>query len=218
MNFIQKLEKIDEFLRNGVEAFSHKFQILTGKNCFFLARMMLVIAICISFVGIYCSYKDETKFVGLVIACTGYGVIILFSSFLIYSFKIKEKIYMELLKRGFRNPEALDRTRIINFLSVLYLSISCPFACYNIPAHPVFLIFMPVAMIFVIISLYFISCTPLPPATSKVKQWINSFKEVVSNVLAPEPTAVPAKAYSRNYWFSRVMQITFENKQKISPR
>lgn len=191
------LEKIDDLLINGVEAFSHKFQILTGKNCFFLAKVMLVITICFSFVGIFCVYKNEEKIAGLVIAFTTFGLIIALSFSLIYSYKFVENECIKMLQRGLKNPSRLsnkDRLSLIIPASIL-IFFSIP-AYYNSPDHPVFLIFMPFLTACIVLSLYFSYCTPLPPGTSKVKQWINSFKEAVSNILAPEPAVVLAKAYS----------------------
>lgn len=199
------LEKIDDLLINGVEAFSHKFQILTGKNCFFLAKVMLIIAICISFIGILYVYKDEEKIAGLTIAFTTFGVIIVYSFTLIYSYKFVENECIEMLKRGLKNPARLlskDRiSLIIPALLIIFFSIP---AYYNSPAHPVFLIFMPFLVVCIVLSIYFSYCTPLPPGISKVKQWINSFKKAVSNVLVPEQVVVPVKAYGRSYWFPRV--------------
>ncbi|HBA45167.1 TPA: hypothetical protein DEG21_02390 [Patescibacteria group bacterium] len=51
-------------------------------------------------------------------------------------------------------------------------------------------------LFFRIIEVYFSSCTPLPPGTSKVRQWLKNMKESLSNVFAPEPALSPVKSYT----------------------
>lgn len=200
------LEQIDNFqLDNIFEPISQKYQRLTGKNCFFLARVMCDAEIIFYFVIIVLCFNDLKRFFDSMMIVF---IMSLFAYKRKHSIRILEISSEKQLKNGMKNSN-----RISAYFLRLYTLAAAIIVIFIITSSWSILIKDPLYFRIVIIwginfqlqhiEECFASCTPLPPGTSKVKQWLKNMKESLSNVFAPEPVCVPVKNYTNTnkYWF-----------------
>lgn len=202
-------ELIDNFqLDNIFEPIQQKFQRLTGKNCFFLARMFagvqgaLWILIAILFFvhnGVEI-HPQSYILVGILNFLFVFMLLIqIINITLTMMFlKVIEEDPNKIIKKGLCNPLRLllFKKRIEKIFS---LFLNTTFFLILVGLQYIFSKFgicYTLILLFRIIEIYFISCTPLPPETSKVKQWLKNMKESLSNVFVPEPVCAPVKSYT----------------------
>ncbi len=167
---------IDSFLLDKIfELFSNWWQRLTGLNNFWLARQVLML----SFIFSVLFVADVFKNVYLTLC-------IFFSGFFFYGLLyiliiIGEQNYLsrEYL-RGARNPRSINLLYTIVRLVLLFLFIS--FVCFCLfgiaKVNDYYVLFILGAYVTITATAYFASCTPLPPATSKVKEWFMALRRI----------------------------------------
>ena len=176
--------KIDSWLIDSVfQPFSHWFQRLTGKDNFYLARMVL-------YTQLFCVGIMTTWFplvlIFLLLLCPFVTIA------LIKIISITENVCHEDLVSGCRNryynAPMVVLTRMFAVFSFFLLQmqmvrmeIDIGFVTGMSAAHFT-------VCISVIIVLYLCACTPLPPGESKIRKWLNSLKGSFSSSSVPDPT------------------------------
>src|SRR3989344_6270197 len=159
------LQEIDSFLIDEVfQPLAHKFQRLTGKTNFWLAKWCgIMTAISgISFAtALY--YKYETP--GLFFL----GVAILYAFWMLITI-IYAEIKDQSIPDHFLNTDRIRYVpdRMVILLLLLVSSIILPSLFLKVEG-----LFLELSIIFGWWSIYFMSCTPLPPGTSKFRKWLN---------------------------------------------
>jgi hypothetical protein len=199
-------EKIDNFLLDDIhEPIQQKFQRLTGKNCFFLARIfletqgilwILIVVLFFEYGGV--KIQPQSFFLEMMLNLA--FSFIFFREIEIISIKmsilrIYETDFNKILKKDLYNPLRLTlfKPRI---KKIFYLFLKTTICLILFGQQFIFSkagVCYILILFFRIIEIYFTSCTPLPPGTSKVRQWIKNMKESLSNVFVPEPALAPVK-------------------------
>ncbi|MBI1957310.1 MAG: hypothetical protein HYS44_02535 [Candidatus Niyogibacteria bacterium] len=163
----------DNWLILQFERFSHWFQRLTGKTNFFLtAALSLVISVVYFFLAF---------FTQLPIYFIGSAFFFIYSIFAQWS----EKQGLDRVSRGFANPK---KTLLpIKFIRIGIPVIYVPLIFSNLEFGVVN--WMSNGILFLVWAiLYLFACDPLPPGTSKLREWANSLKAA----FAPQP--VPSES------------------------
>lgn len=175
---------IDDFLIDKVfQKISNKFQILTGKTCFSLARyfwLSLAIIYCLFF---YLGYERDNP-ISLYIIFFVFTIWII--SFCLY--RVSDLLKVEKEIENFELTEnTVNIRRLTHFMSRIVITILWTYylICLSI--------FLPENIIDTVIgfslsiswvcSIYFEACTPLPPCKSKVKECIKGFFKI--KILSP---------------------------------
>lgn len=171
MNF---LFVVDAFLMDRIfEPFAHWFQKLTGKTNFWLCRQALLLSL-IFYLIIFVYYGKEDII----------GVLLLFLIFfaipckLTYDAQYKEEkrfLNNDYLK-GCKNPARKTEWKWRIFRIVTGLFLICVLALFAddiIRMKDYICSLFVVAHFTLMVFNYFSACTPLPPGTSKIKEWFN---------------------------------------------
>ena len=179
------LIEIDVWLLGKLEKFSHWFQKLTGKNCFWLAKMAAVfhglIIVVILMPGVFLG--DQT------VAIVS-GILMMFTFFTVFKHfaLIKHRELVVLREENLSNPfKVLDYDWRITILFVILLCLFIMVIGY----FPVFGAMLAFLIFWQGLLYYFSACDPLPPAKSKVKEWKEKFVNAVKGVFAPAPQPSP---------------------------
>ena len=184
------LYQIDNWLLGNLEKFSHYWQKLIGKNCFFFARIAALFAGVFMFFSFFLvtSYGQATLEEG--------NSFILFFWFLVpmpfvltlFSFKIIKNIEIIVLdknSKGLSNPLKIFAMSRLRGFSVLLIALSSMY--FFIVLDDIFMqvfIYFFIALVFYIISDYFLACDTLPPKKSKLKNWLEKSKNYIKLKLA----------------------------------
>lgn len=167
------LLRFDAWLLSKFEAFSHWWQRLTGRNCFWLAR------VCLFFVmGYLLLDAFDWKRHGVSDIMFPIFFLTVLYSFGLLGINKLEKESADAQSRYCANPGKVVcvhiRVGLILFLSFL-------------------LVFEPLSpQPFLLLSMcYFCFCDPLPPAKSKVRQQLERMKEAVADIFTPAPMPQP---------------------------
>src|SRR3989338_8471808 len=159
----------DTFLLDQVERFSNRWQKLTGLDCFWWSRI--------------CQKLLYISILGALFA-------LIFDDYI----SLTEKEAREALAKNAVNPERVRSMAvrlivvilsvcvqpIIFRLIILHRIQSTPEL--NIVVFSAFVVFTSMTALY-----YFIACTPLPPAKSKVRKWLESGIEFLRETLTPKP-------------------------------
>jgi len=189
------LIEIDVWLLRKLEKFSHWFQKLTGKNCFWLARVATACYFCFGLaVTAFYILSKETS---MIILYSLSSLIILAVAISMFKMlKFKEEIVLDASNIGLVNPfKILDYP--IRTLTLIFTPI-CSFreiAGILDGGVSIILVFIGIfgnLLFWYGLFYYFSACDPLPPAKSKVKEWKEKFVNAVKGVFAPVPRPVPA--------------------------
>ena len=184
------LIEIDVWLLGKLEKFSHWFQKLTGKNCFWLAKIAAVchglLIVVILMPGVFLG--DQT------VAIVS-GILMMFTFFTVFKHfaLIKHRELVVLREENLSNPfKVLDYDWRITILFVILL---CLFIMAINLMIGYFLFYFSAMLAFLMflqgLLYYFSACDPLPPAKSKVKEWKEKFVNAVKGVFAPAPQPSP---------------------------
>ena len=183
------LIEIDVWLLRKLEKFAHWFQKLTGKNCFWLAKIAAV------FHGLFIVViLMPGVFLGNQAIAIVSGILMMFTFFTVFKhftlIKHRERVVLSARKKNLSNPfKVLDYDWRITVLFVILL-------CLFIMVIDYFLFYFGAMLAFLMfwqgLLYYFSACDPLPPAKSKVKEWKEKFVNAVKGVFAPAPRPVPA--------------------------
>jgi len=168
------LEKFDLLLlQYGFERLAHVWQKWFGQDCFFLARIAAILF------GV--AYAWLLPFLaGIITMC-----LVIAST--LYCINIDERRTRHAMGRGCENPSKVDG----QFLRYFFLIVAAPlFIACLVLRFPVTVLLV---VLFWISELYFSHCTPLPPAKSKVRQFLEQGSQKIKEFFspAPEPAPVP---------------------------
>lgn len=159
----------DRWLIGKFEAFAHWFQRLTGRTNWFLA----LCAICISNATfLYFFWKIGDLAIALILGVLSFLDVLAVSSF--------EMDAARRLEKGLANPRksffgATMRLFFVAFIGWLFV----PFWFRRFDVDQMTVAF---ALCFFFLYQYFSACDPLPPGTSKIREWLESFGRKLATV------------------------------------
>ncbi len=169
--------KFDAYISNNFEKFSCWHQKLTGKDCFWLAKMSMFFSVLslwlIPIIFGNFSIEPKEQYSNINVMSSFLGLAFLFSSF--FAIKRIEERAKKFSRSGLANPLKILLSKIRLSLDFLIL-FTFYFLGISINTNVDSLLFfacMFFYFLFLACGAYFISCNPLPPGTSKVREWIN---------------------------------------------
>jgi hypothetical protein len=174
---LKKLEHLDERVLRLCTQFAHWFQRLTGRTNYFLAKIGVTMA-AVSLLILIANYYF--KFLPVFILSPSWLLlgIVMITSLLHDAYCLdKSEKAAQLSTERVRDPLMLSSSPAMRLLC-LFPSILCTTMSWILfIRHPIWEVFMMVAVIMGLINgatifLYFTAVDPLPPGTSKVRQWI----------------------------------------------
>ncbi len=179
------LGKLDDLLLDHVfETFSKKFQILTGKNCFFLARIFHILTASLvsilGFVHIKSNILPTSEKLSTVLLCLLVAAQEVFWAHMRQKDEIMgEKEIKETANIARLSLKGLRKIMIAIqiFMGIFYINL-LPFL-----KNKDYLVWSTVVC--QTIYVYFTSCSPLPPCTSKVKEWLQNKLAVLKTKEVP---------------------------------
>jgi len=174
------LKTADDFLMDRViQPFSHKFQRLTGKTNFWLAKMSFAFSVATVVVW-YMLLASGTKYL---IGISSYAVGAVAYLVMYYAFargydKDEEEFFAKSADEALMNPRRISRAskRKIDLVWTSFVIIAAASSVgskYFSSAWP-----WPIYFAGLTFAGYFESATPLPPCKGKVKEWLQSFGKV----------------------------------------
>ena len=181
-------ELIDNWLLDVIfQPFQNKFQRITGKNCFFLARQFFIVSmVTYLFFAWFCSVDI---FIGSILSLSVVVIVLDFiGCWIIITIHEKEYINNKMTCNNLRTSTIKRRLMCINSLSVLFI--------FFIPITIVFftsqlitniVVFASLYFLFNFIGSYFVACTPLPPGSN----WFKETKRKLGDLLKPKPKLEP---------------------------
>ena len=181
------LHKFDVWLIDKFERFSHKWQRMFGQDCFWWARVALAFSAISLFMYVF-------SFLSITVAHIVLCIVISPLSLGIWYMNIRdaeERVKMS-HRVGLSNP--LKQTAYQFRIALIVISVF--FLCLAILIGH-FLLFLVAASLFITTLDYFISCDPLPPSKSKVRQKLEAGIKKAKEFLAPEPELMPIPVPSR---------------------
>ncbi len=182
---MEGLFKLDGLILAGFEKFSHRWQKLTGHDCFWLGKLSLVLA----FLGFSLYFSWFALLLGFNFAVI-LGPTFMFVSIVpawLLNVKAK-KIVTQYANNGYSNPFKVSYWRS---------RISCLFAFSALTLLAVG-VFSLVGVGYILYFLfyncfeYFLACDPLPPAKSKIKKWLEAGASAAKRFLAPVQEPIPS--------------------------
>ena len=170
------LFQFDSWLLEKIEKFSHGWQKTFGLDCLWLAKLCSGFVV-VSFLGTY---------IGIIIY---------------QRISSQENEIRKHRESGYVNPERIQNmhgrilllciSTMALFAGILdYLTSSNQYKFLILVMASVCFTFMPMAF-------YFFACSPLPPAKSKVRKWLENTAEFLKGLAAPTPQPVPIRIPSR---------------------
>ena len=165
---------IDFLILDRSERSLHRFQILTGRTCFWIAKWTFIMA------ALSMAYFSVTIVLDVaenVVESVILGGVLAFLNFRQTRLTIEMIVSLEEDDRQFAECPDLKNARALSLeraRKTVLIFIPIVFATMLMDRDP------PVALglFFLLLAafLYFISCTPLPPQASKVRLWIEAGK------------------------------------------
>ncbi len=176
---------MDIWLLSASQRFSEKFQRLTGKTCFFLAKIFYLIQIIITVLFLLFVYLAYPPVVWAVLSIPA----LFFVRSRSRRVKETEKEERFFFKKGLGHGNAycllLLPRRLSTSLTFLF------FILLDVGRFNYFNLSLDVGILCEAVALYFRSCTPLPPSKSKVRKWLETAKEKIKGALDPAPEPAP---------------------------
>ncbi len=179
---------LDEKIIDLFEKFCHKFQLWTGKTNFFLARVTIVVFVGSALIEFFGAFKAKSLDVSLasIFFQTIYLSIVLCS--LVRTADIVENVMNKIIISGYKNPfkihPMVKTMRIFNFWITSFYGLAVFTMQDKISEY--FLMYFLIILIGITFTFYFLSCTPLPPCRSSVKEFFGS--------LFAKPITAPSKS------------------------
>lgn len=172
------MHRIDDFLIDRIfDPFAKKFQVVTGKSCYFLAQM------CFWFCSSICVITAIVSYLlGLFTLVESIPIVVV--SFLNSLLFLK---CIDCMKRLQKKLEDKPSNAIYpSRLEYQFFRLGCVFLVqYNTVMLSIlwnnkagFILFssLSVTLLGFVLALYFFACTPLPPGRSKIGEWADNFR------------------------------------------
>lgn len=172
------LDRTDDGLLDKTEGFSHKIQKNFGISCFSIAKVCLVLGVNAELAWSFLVTK-ELIVDSNVLLCLLAGIInlaVLISALRAWG-DLKKCDFLAMIFSDASACREINIFRILykfrrcSLIMVIFLFTSWVFLEPNIS-----LCILYFSTCIEAIGLYFMSCTPLPPQKSKVREWLESFK------------------------------------------
>lgn len=184
------LAEIDFWLVGWFEKTTHRWQKLTGKNCFWLARIFTLFGglsagylVTVAYLVFHANFSLAI-YAGILGLTLFLEILFLFASIRIIEVRIGSS-------NPFKYVEQFERIWRIVFYPIFTLIWATGFYLID-RLSLISAIFCASAFIWLTIAWYLKCCDPLPPGTSKVKEWKNKLVSAVKGVFAPAPRPSPA--------------------------
>ena len=181
---------------NRLEKFAQKTQRDIGIDCFLWAKICVILFAllisCNAFFVQYYSYPlkgwwvSSLLFFFLFVALTMWNVTSL----------VVERAVKDASSRGLSNPLKLrSEYRFLYIFGAFLVSLLC-WVFSNIATERTasFAWLGILGSLMFPLWLYFVSCDPLPPAKSRVREWLESVAKSAKEFLAPTPEPIPVTA------------------------
>lgn len=178
------LIRLDLFVLEKVEKFSHWWQRMFGQDCFWWAKSLTTVSVIMAFSGAFAFLltEAESDFITDILV-SSFAATMSFIWFPFISFVEKQaKIAYE---NSLGNPEKLCSRERIFFLLLLCVMMLPIMIRVHLLLGLGYMFYIPIN--------YFCACDPLPPAKSKVRQWLKSAVSATKKVFSstPQPVLVP---------------------------
>jgi hypothetical protein len=182
---------VDVFLIDNVfQKISDKWQKLAGKNCFWLAKMFCIFAVCSFIVTFYVGFSTfSSPYV------KGSFIVVMFlegigGTLRIFLLGIKEKMAEKNSSDKIFYNTKRENGRTSRLLDVV---VNIWFVILATATHDIVMVLFATSFVLSCITEYFESCMPLPPHKSKIRQWIEKGKDVFNKILVPisNPAPIP---------------------------
>ena len=172
------VEKGDLFLVITTQKISHKFQKSLGLHCFWLGQQCVIIALLFA-TEFYVTQSNVSHRLVDKFILSGVELFFFYLIWILYQFghSLEEKYFLNNLKRIVNdNVHTFFIFRIIllsSFFVCVMMVCFVPLATKqdNMPGA----VSLVVATGLIVVSLYFFSSTPLPPAQSRLRKWLKGF-------------------------------------------
>ncbi|GEM_PF-6146616 len=168
----------DQWLLDKFERFGHQSQLYTGKDCFWWAWVSSILY-CIFLLLPSPLFKIDETWKDLILRISPFDVLLGILFFVLANLGAKTR-HVD----NFVNKLRLEQSKLRLALMLYFLLID---------------LFAPELARFVretsfVALMYFTACTPLPPAPSKLKEWLKNKSEALKQILVPHklPQPVPA--------------------------
>jgi len=163
---------IDAALLNFTERVCRRLQILTGRTNVWLAFQLTNLSVIVYFVWAVAYFQRLTSSARIVVGVSC-GLIVYMLSQTVFkeSIDMAEQYAYRRVAKGLRNPRRLRDAPLR--LSFLTLSVVLLYPLLLVPFLRVAFAFLSYSLVLLTTALlYVLSCDPLPPCTSKVKEWL----------------------------------------------
>ncbi len=189
MNFIQV---VDTFVLKHITKFSHWFQRLTGKTCYFLAKVMFSMVVADAVINA-CNYwirviYHESSISDIIIAPI---LVFIWGNFIYNMDESDRHLFAGERTKVWNNfvnfPSAL---KVFFFVIGLCSLLTLPRLFFMKDGFWFFNINHNLIIVYISLGIYFASVDPLPPGISKVREWIESFNAGFQKL---QPLRPPAK-------------------------
>lgn len=166
---------LDDALLNLTEWICHKFQRLTGRTNVWLALQFTNLSIVVYFVWAIAFFWDSRLWLQVVLGLFFAGLLYVLTQTV---FKVPVDAYEQSAYRrvakGFRNPRRVrDAMLRISFLTMSLTTFLPAILAYRLHFYIVAPTYFLILLTTVI--LYLMACDPLPPAASRVREWLRGF-------------------------------------------
>lgn len=189
--------RIDQWiLEEGFQRFTDWFQKLTGKDCFWVATFLVQACMCFQVSAPFLLGNGEKTEEIMLALFGGIGFTLLCLTPMLFIVSERRRIAFQAVQRGLQNPLKLNSgvrlfISAVNTITVTYGIMTA----LSAKSFSVMLSGIDLAVIFTVYGpvIYLSSCTPLPPAPSKLGEWAKSLwgrtKEAIP-VPAPQPIPI----------------------------
>src|SRR5689334_15634971 len=159
---------------NAFEWACRKFQILTGRTNVWLAFQLTNLSIVVYFVWVAILYwlsGDVVLRAFVAFFCGGVFVVLTRTLFKT-SLEWAEADAYRRAAKGFRNPRRIRDAQLRIAFLTLSIILSYPLWLAYVRLRLRFALLTEALIVLTTIVLYVLACDPLPPCTSKVKEWL----------------------------------------------
>jgi hypothetical protein len=160
---MNKLQKIDAAIIGVIEYASHAIQWLTGYDCFDQARVFAGFSVCFLIVSILDLFHEKPYMTVFFVVLLTFGWI----DEVLFIGRSRERATLVR-----RNPEFANPAKEAWVLRLPLATTE--FIVGALPPHRAIL--TDISLILIALWIYLAACNPLPPGTSKVRQWLNAMK------------------------------------------
>ena len=165
---------VDSAVLNLPERMCRRFQMWTGRTNVWLAFQLTNLSIVVYFVwvaGLYLLSGDLTLRVFVALFCGGVFFVLTRTIFTV-SIEVSEAEAYRRVAKGLRNPRRIRDAQLRIAFLTLSVMLSYPLWFAYVILHLRYVLLAEALIILTTVVLYVLACDPLPPCTSKVREWL----------------------------------------------